>query len=317
MDIERRAHQTWKETGKLFLHQWRHQLMIIPAMISFLIFSYIPLSGLVNSVLDYQLTDGFYGHAFAGITYFKQLFSDSDFFLAMKNTLGMSAIKFPFTFVCPIFLALTLNELSSLRLKKLTQTGSYLPHFLSYVIVATLWMIFLDRRGPINQVLASMHLINQPVEFLAESRLFWGVCTFIDCWQETGWNAIIYLAAISGIDQEIYEAAAVDGAGRVQRILHVTLPSIGWTIGVLFIMNIGNLLSGGPVGSNFNQSFLLGNSFNHSTSYVIQNFVVTTGLNQLRFSFASAANLIISTLSVALLLTANHVSKKRFGKSVF
>lgn len=140
---------------------------------------------------------------------------------------------------------------------------------------------------------------------------------FIDCWQETGWNAIIYLAAISGIDQEIYEAASVDGAGRLCKIFRITLPSITWTMGVLFIMNVGNLLSGGPVGSNFNQSYLLGNAFNHSTSYVIQNFVVTTGLNQLRFSFASAANLIISALSVTLLVSANQASKKLFGKSVF
>lgn len=306
-----------RKTMRLFVSQWRLQVMIIPAMISFLIFSYIPLSGLVNAFLDYRLTDGFYGHAFAGLTYFRQLFSDSDFFLAMRNTIGMSLVKFPFTFVCPIALALILGELSSVRLKKLTQTGSYLPHFLSYVIVATLWMIFLDRRGPINQVLQALGLISRPVEFLAEPKLFWWIGMFIDCWQETGWNAIIYLAAISGIDPEIYEAASMDGAGRMRKIFSITLPSIGWTMGVLFIMNVGNLLSGGPVGSNFNQSYLLGNAFNRSTSYVIQNFVVTTGLNQLRFSFASAANLIISAISVALLLTANHTSKKYFGKSVF
>lgn len=306
-----------KRKLRLFVSQWRHQLMVIPAMISFLIFSYIPLSGLINSVLDYKLTDGFYGHAFAGLTYYQQLFSDSDFFLAMRNTIGMSLVKFPFTFLSPIILALVLNELRSTNIKKLTQTGSYLPHFLSYVIVATLWMVFLDRRGPVNQVFQTIGISRRPTEFLAEPGWFWWVGTFIDCWQETGWNAIIYLAAISGIDQEIYEAASVDGAGRMRKIIKITLPSIAWTMGVLFIMNAGNLLSGGPVGSNFNQSYLLGNAFNHSSSYVIQNFVVNTGLNQLRFSFASAANLIISLISVTLLLAANRVSKRLFGKSVF
>ena len=317
MKTHPKTQHSLSRTMRLFASQWRPQLMVIPAMISFLIFSYIPLSGLINAFLDYSLTDGFYGHAFAGLTYFKQLFSDSDFFLAMRNTIGMSLVKFPFTFISPILLALILNELSSTKLKKLTQTGSYLPHFLSYVIVATLWMIFLDRRGPINQALTALGLISQPIEFLAEPGLFWWIGMFIDCWQETGWNAIIYLAAISGIDQEIYEAASVDGAGRLCKIFRITLPSITWTMGVLFIMNVGNLLSGGPVGSNFNQSYLLGNAFNHSTSYVIQNFVVTTGLNQLRFSFASAANLIISALSVTLLVSANQASKKLFGKSVF
>ena len=132
-----------------FARQWQLQVMIIPAMLFFFVFSYIPLSGLSNAFLDYKLTDGFYGHSFAGLTYFKQLFADEDFYLAMRNTLGMSLVKFIFTFTSPILLALILNELPSVRLKKLTQTGSYLPHFLSYVIVATLWMIFLDSRRPV------------------------------------------------------------------------------------------------------------------------------------------------------------------------
>ncbi len=300
-----------------FKQQWRLQVMVIPAMLFFFIFSYIPLSGLFNAFLDYSLTDGFYGHSFAGFTYFKELFAEPDFFLAMKNTMGMSLLKFGFTFFSPLLLALILNELPFLRLKKLTQTGSYLPHFFSYVIVATLWMIFLDPKGIINELLLNFGIISTPIEFLADSKWFWWIGTMIDCWQESGWNAIIYLAAISGISQDLYEAASVDGAGRFKKMWSITLPSISWTAGILFIMNFGNLLNGGPVGSNFNQSYLLGNAFNRETSYVIQNFIVNSGLNQLRFSFASAANLILATLSVGLLVSANWGSKKIFGKGVF
>lgn len=300
-----------------FLQQWQLQIMIIPAMLFFFVFSYIPLSGLINAFLDYKLTDGFYGHSWAGLKYFNELFADKDFYLSMRNTLGMSLLKFIFTFTTPILLALLLNELPFERLKKWTQTGSYLPHFLSYVIVATLWMIFLDPAGVVNEVLLALGIIKQPIEFLAESKWFWWIGALIDCWQESGWNAIIYLAAIAGINPDVYEAAAVDGAGRIRRIFSITLPSIAWTAGVLFVMNFGNLLNGGPVGSNFNQSYLLGNAFNRETSYVVQTFIVNTGLNQLRFSFASAANLIVALLSVTLLFLANYVSKKVFGKGVF
>lgn len=299
-----------------FAKQWQLQAMIIPAIIFFFIFSYIPIFGLANAFLNYDLSDGFFGNSWAGLKYFKELFQDKDFYMALRNTFGMSLLKFVFTFTMPIVLALVLNELPFTKLKKLTQTGSYLPHFLSYVIVATLWMVFLDSRGPINDLFLKIGIVSKPVDFLTDSKWFWWIGVVIDCWQETGWNAIIYLAAISGISPELYEAASVDGAGRLRRMFSITLRSISGTIGALFVLNMGNLLSGGPVGSNFNQSYLLGNSFNHATSYVLQTFVVNTGLNQLRFSFAAAANLILSVLSVLLLYWANKTSKKTLGSGI-
>ena len=305
-----------KQRIREFKKQWQLQAMIIPAMFFFFVFAYIPIFGLFNAFLNYDLTDGFFGKSLAGFKYFRELFSDKDFYLALRNTFGMSLLKFAFTFTMPILLALVLNELPFTRLKKLTQTGSYLPHFLSYVIVATLWMVFLDRGGPINDLLLRFGIIAKPVDFLTESKWFWWIGVMIDCWQETGWNAIIYLAAIAGISPELYEAASVDGAGRLRRMFSITLRSITGTIGALFVLNMGNLLSGGPVGSNFNQSYLLGNAFNHETSYVLQTFVVNTGLNQLRFSFAAAANLVLSILSVLLLFGANKASKKTFGSGI-
>ncbi|MDD3279262.1 MAG: ABC transporter permease subunit [Lachnospiraceae bacterium] len=308
----KRVHKLHMDKG-----QWQLQAMVLPAMICFLIFSYVPVMGLINAFLDYSITDGFFGHEFVGLKYFKELFSDENFWLSMKNAVGMSALKFFFTFTAPLFLAIFINEVPYKWLKKITQTGSYLPHFLSYVIVATLWMVFLDPNGIINEVLQMLNLTGAPVEFLAEPKYFWWIGVGIDCWQESGWNAIIYLAAIAGINQDLYEAAEVDGAGRWKRLIHITLPSIGWTAGVLFVMNCGSLLSGGPVASNFNQSYLLGNAFNRPTSYVIQKYITDEGLNQMRFSFAAAGNLILSTLSVGLLLTANKILKKVFGRTVF
>lgn len=305
-----------KRVLREFAQQWQLQVMIVPAIVFFFVFSYIPISGLINAFLNYDLTDGFFGNSWAGLKYFGELFNDKDFFLATRNTFGMSLLKFAFTFIMPILLALVLNELPFMKLKRLTQTGSYLPHFLSYVIVATLWMVFMDRSGPINDLLLHFGIINKPIEFLTESKWFWWIGVIIDCWQESGWNAIIYLAAIAGISPEIYEAASVDGASRLRRVFSITLRSISGTIASLFVLNMGNLLSGGPVGSNFNQSYLLGNAFNHETSYVLQTFVVNTGLNQLRFSFAAAANLILSVLSVLLLFCANKISKKMFGTGI-
>ena len=297
--------------------QLQLQSMVMPAMICFFIFSYIPVLGLANAFLDYSITDGFFGHEFVGLKYFKELFADESFWLSMKNALGMSLLKFVFTFTAPLLLALFINEVPFKWLKKITQTGSYLPHFLSYVIIATLWMVFLDPSGVINEILQALHITNEPIEFLTDPKYFWWIGVLIDCWQESGWNAIIYLAAISGINPDLYEAAEVDGAGRFRKLINITLPSIAWTAGVLFVMNSGSLLNGGPVASNFNQSYLLGNAFNHESSYVIQTFITEEGLNQMRFSFAAAGNLVLSVLSVGLLLLANKVLKKVFGRTVF
>lgn len=301
---------------KRFINQWQLQIMIIPALIFFLIFAYVPIFGLFNAFLEYDLTDKFFGHSWVGLKYFEELFSDTEFYLALKNTFGMSILKFVFTFTIPIAFALMINEIPFKKIQKTAQTGSYLPHFLSYVVVSTLVMVFLDRTGPINYLLMNFGLIEQPIEFLTEAGMFWWIGVFIDCWQETGWNAIIYLAAIAGVSEEIYEAAQVDGAGRIKRIFSITLPSISGTIAALFILNMGNLLNGGPVGSNFNQSYLLGNPFNHETSYVLQTFVVDTGLNQGRYSFAAAANIVLAVMSIVILLTANKTSKKLFGGGI-
>jgi putative aldouronate transport system permease protein len=235
----------------------------------------------------------------------------------MKNTLGMSLLKFAIAFPIPIIFALFLNEVPSLRLKKFVQTGSYLPHFLSYVVIATIFTIFFGNSGFFNETMQKLGIIEKPIEYLAEPKWFWWLGVIIDVWKETGWHAIVFLAAIAGINTEIYEAAKVDGAGRMRRIFNITLPNIKRTIVVLFILNFGNLLSGGPSSSNFDQSYLLGNSFNKSTSYVVQYYTLHEGLNLMRYSFASAAGMVLSFISLGLMVIANYGSKKLSGESIF
>jgi putative aldouronate transport system permease protein len=300
---------------KRFLKQWELQVMAIPAMLFLLLFCYVPILGNVIAFQDYKILKGISGSEWVGFKYFREFWGDETFWMSLKNTLCMSGYKFLFTFFAPIAFAILLNELPMPRLKKLTQTASYLPHFLSYVIVASMAMILLGPSGVVNRELV-MHGMER-IGFLDDPKMFWGVAVGLDLWKETGWNAIIYLAAISGINPELYEAATIDGASRMQRIWNITLPSIAWTMLMLFILNFGNLLSGGPVGSNFDQSYMLGNGFNHETSYVLNHYVLDMGMSLMRFSFSTAINMFQSLVSVVLLVTANTVVGKLTDASLF
>jgi len=290
------------------------QLMLLPALLTLLIFSYLPMFGIVIAFKDYNVLDGLFGGAWVGFDHFREMFGDERFHSALRNTLAMSSIKLVVTFLAPVLFALVLNELPLARFKKWTQTLTTLPHFLSYVIIATLTMIFLDPKGIVNGLLQSLGLTNGPIEFLAEPGHFWTLGASLDLWQETGWGAIIYLAAITGINTEIYEAAKVDGAGRLRTIWHINLPAIRSTIMVLLILNIGSLIYGG---SNFNQSYLLGNVFNRDTSYVLGYYTLDNGLLQMRYAFATAVDLFQSCISLVLLLAANWTAKKINGSNIF
>lgn len=290
------------------------QLMVLPALLTILIFNYLPMVGIVIAFKDYQVLDGFLGGKWIGFDHFREMFQDERFHSALRNTMAMSSLKLVITFLAPVLFALVLNELPFARLKKWTQTLTTLPHFLSYVIIATLTMIFLDPKGIINNLLGGLGVIDQPIEFLSEASHFWTLGAMLDLWQETGWGAIIYLAAISGINTEIYEAAKVDGAGRLRTIWHINLPAIKGTIMVLLILNIGSIMYGG---SNFNQSYLLGNVFNRDTSYVLGYYTLDNGLLQMRYAFATAVDLFQSCVSLVLLLLANWGAKKLNGSNIF
>ena len=295
--------------------QWQLQLLALLGLGFVILFCYIPICWNVIAFQDFKIVKGIGGSPWVGLKHFRAFLSDPTFWMSLKNTLGMSATKFSVNTLGPILFAVLLSEMPSQRLKKTVQTFTYLPHFLSYVVVATLVNTILGNSGMLNNLLGAMGL--PAVHVLEKADSFWQLGTWLDFWKETGWNSILYLAAISGVNPELYEAATVDGAGRLRRIWHVTLPAIRWTFLMLLILNMGNLLAGGPVGSNFSQSRLIGNAFTYTKSYVLDLYSLEMGMNNMRYSFATAISLCNSAVSMILLLSANKITELLSGESLF
>jgi len=287
-------------------------LMVLPGIIWMIIFCYLPIYGTQIAFQNYKVTDIIGSSAWVGFKYFTKFFSDPMFFTVMKNTLGISLLKLAFGFTLPIVFALLLNEITGIRFKKIVQTISYLPHFLSWVVLGGIMINWLSDTGFFNELFMGLGLIDQPISFLARPQYFWAISVISEVWKELGWGAIIYLAAIAGIDQSLYEAAAIDGAGRMQRLIKITLPSITGTIAILFILSVGNIL-----GSNFDQILVLRNQLNSSASSVIDIFVYQTGIIRGNYSYASAIGLFRSVFSLLLLLIANKVTSRLEGSSLF
>lgn len=241
MASEKKRNITWKEMKK-------QKVLIIWSLIIVVygvIFCYLPLAGWMMAFQNYKPKDGLFHSAFIGLAKFKQLFSDDTFIRVIRNTLGMGVINLVVTFVAAIVFAILLNEVKSNGGKKTVQTISYLPHFLSWIIVTGILHDALSSTGIINELLLKFHILDQPLNFFAHPKYFWPIVAFANVWKETGWNAIIYLSAITAIDPSLYEAANMDGAGRWARIRYVTLPGIKPTIMILLLMNVGNVLNAG------------------------------------------------------------------------
>lgn len=295
------------------------QVFALVGVVYLLIFNYIPMVGVLMAFKKYKITSGFAGiftSPWVGLKYFREFVTDYNFFSILKNTLVMSLLKMLFTFPLPILLALVLNEVKYLPFKKLVQTTSYLPYFISWVIVTGFCQIFLQSNGVINNILMALGRENS-VPFLMAPQYFLPIVVITACWKDMGWWAILFLASITGIDPTLYEAAEIDGAGRLRRIWHITLPGIKGTITVVLIMAMGNLLGGGLSGSNFEQSYLLGNAGNIEASEIIQTYVMKVGLSNGRYSYAAAVGLFQSLISIILVMTSNFVSRKVSGNSLF
>jgi len=297
------------------------QAFTLMGIIFLLIFAYIPMVGIIIAFKDYKLTSGFAGYftsKWVGFKYFIEFYNDVYFWPIIRNTLVLSLLKLIFTFPAPIIFAIILNEVRQNKIKRVVQTVSYLPHFISWAVVAGLLFSFLNQQtGLINQLLVSLKLVDEPISFLADPKYFWAICVISDVWKEMGWWTIIFLAAIVGVDQEIYQASIVDGAGRLQRIWHITLPSIKETIIVVLILSLGSLLGGGLGGSNFEQAYLLGNTVNYSVSNILQTYTMTIGLSKGRYSYAAAMGLIQSVISLVLVYSSNYISKRISGSGLF
>ena len=294
------------------LYTQRHiQIMALLGIAWMIIFNYIPMYGVIIAFKDYDIIRTISEAPWAGLTHFKEFLQDENFVNVMKNTLGISLLKL-LMFPLPIVFALFLNEIRSLRYKKAIQTISYLPHFLSWVVLGGILATWLSDVGIVNDIFMALHIIDKPISFLAEPKYFWTIVITSDIWKELGWSAIIYLAAITSISPEMYEAATIDGAGRFQQMWYVTLPAIKATISILFILAVSGVLN-----SNFDQILVLRNSLNDSASNVIDYYIYQTGIISNRFSYSAAVTLVKAVIALILLLIANQVSKKINDTSLF
>lgn len=311
-----RSHSLWK----LFQKQLSLQMFVLLGIFYLLLFNFVPMFGLIMGFKNYDIVTGVKGifsSEWVGLKYFREFINDINFSRLVRNTVCISLLKMFFTFPLPVIFAIMLNEMGSLKFKKLVQTCSYLPHFISWVIISGISFRFFSSSGIINSVLTGLGLVREPVPFLHSPDLYWGLVIFLDVWKEMGWWTIVFLAAIVGVNQDLNEAAAIDGAGRIQRIWHITLPCIKPTVVTVLILALGNLFGGGLSGSNFEQSYLLGNSMNSSASDIIQTYVFNVGLAQGRYAYATAVGLIQSVISLILIFASNFVSKKISGSGIF
>lgn len=280
--------------------------MSIPILIYKIIFSYVPLTGWLMAFQNYKPNKGILGSEWVGFDQFIFLFKDANFIRDIRNTLGMSVINLVLGFVTAIFFAILLNEIKNLPCKKIIQNISYLPHFLSWVIVASMVSSVLStENGIINEILMFIGIIDKPIAFLSVPKYFWGIVGAANVWKEMGWNTIIYLAAMSAIDPALYEAASVDGAGRFRKILHITLPSIKSTFIILLIMNLGHILEAG-----FEIQYLLGNGLVVDYSETIDIFTLKYGIQMNNYSLGTAAGIFKSLVSVILVFSANKIAAK-------
>lgn len=297
---------------RVMLQQKYLYLMSLPFVAWAFIFNYLPLWGWSMAFQKFRPGRGFFDQEWVGLQHFKALFEDPQFYLVLRNTLAMSTMSLVAGFTIPIIFAIVLNEVKAMAVKRFVQTVSYLPHFVSWVVVAGIVTKMLATDGVVNSLLMSLHLIDQPIQYMAKGNLFWYIVTASDVWKEMGWNTIIYLAAIVGIGPELYEAARVDGANRLQQIWNITLPGIRSTIIILLIISIGNLFSIG-----FEKQFLLGNPLVSDYSQVLDLYALNYGLSMGRFSFGTAINIFNSMISIVLLLFANGIFKKITKESIF
>ncbi|AOZ91801.1 ABC transporter permease [Paenibacillus crassostreae] len=297
---------------KTFFRQWQLQSMVIPGIIWMIIFCYIPMFWLIISFMDYSIAKPLLESPFVGLKHFQDFMTDDRFWRSIRNTLGMSIIKLVLGFPIPILFALLLNEIRNFRFKRTVQSISYLPHFIAWTIFGGIMLNWLGEGGVINQLMMALGLQEREILFISDAKYFWWITYFSDTLKEAGWSAIIYIAAISGIDPALYEAAELDGANRWQRMWHITIQCIRPTIAILFILAVSGML-----GSNFEQIFMLENNMNIKMAESLDLYIYNMGLVSGRHSFSTAVLFARSIVALGLLFLANYASKKLTGDSIF
>ncbi len=308
--------KTEKNKIKISMKEMKRQqfLMIVSFfMVAYgIVFYYWPLTGWIMAFQNYKPKKGLLGSKFVGLDKFRFLFEDDVFIRVIRNTFAMGLLNLVSTTIMAVLFAIILNEVRRTYIKKPIQTISYLPHFLSWIVVTGILHDALSASGIINDLLLKFGIIDQAINFFAHPKYFWPIVAFAHCWKETGWNAIIYLAAITAIDPCLYEAASIDGADRLQKIRYITLPGIKPTFLILLLMNVGNVLNAG-----FEVQYLLGNGLVQSVSQTIDIYVLKWGISQNDYSLGTAAGLFKSAVSILLIVVANEIAKRYSDERLF
>jgi putative aldouronate transport system permease protein len=300
-----------KSSFKTFKKNYDLYMLLIPGIIFMIIFRYVPMYGLAIAFQDFNIFKGIGGSEWVGLQQFQKLFNSPQFYQVFKNTLLISVYKIAFLFPIPIFIAIILNEIKSMIFKRTAQTIIYLPHFLSWVIVSGLVLNILSpSTGLINNIITALG--GQPISFLMDNNWFRTVLVASEGWKEVGYSAIVYIAAIAGIDQEQYEAASIDGAGRIKKMIHITLPGMKSIILLMLILRIGGVLQAGT-----EQILLLYNSVVYETGDVIGTYVYRMGIGQMDYSFSTAVGLFESVIGFILVMSGNFISKKSTGRTIW
>ncbi|QNK55820.1 sugar ABC transporter permease [Paenibacillus sp. PAMC21692] len=294
-----------------WLRYWDLYLMLLPAMLFIIVYKYVPMYGVIIAFKDFNIMKGIMGSSWIGFEHFRQLFMFDEFPRVVRNTIIISFMKLIFGFPAPIIIALLLNELVLKRFKRVVQTFTYIPHFISWVVVGGIVIDLLSpSSGIVNKVIQSLGL--EPIFFMSDGQWFRWILVFSDNWKEAGWGAIIYLAAILGINDELYQAARVDGATRLRQIWHVTLPCIRSTIVILLLLRIGNVFDAG-----FEQILVMYNAMVYEVADIIDTYVYRVGLGQMQFGLTTAAGLFKSVIGCGLLIMANWMARRMGEEGIF
>lgn len=309
-DAPTRAAPRRRRAVRAVRHGWQLYLLVAPAVLFFFVFNYVPMYGAQIAFRDFIASDGIWGSRWVGLEHFKRFFDSYYFWRLLRNTLLLSLYQLAL-FPLPILLALALNEVKNHVFKRFAQTLTYAPHFVSLVVVVGMLFAFLDPRiGLVNHLIELVGL--EPIQFMQDPGWFRHLYVWSGVWQSLGWGTIIYLAALSGVNPELHQAAQVDGANRLQRIRHVNIPAIMPTVVILFILDFGSFMAVG-----FEKALLMNNSLNAEASDIIQTFVYETGLLEGQYSYAAAVGLFDSVINILLLVVVNQLARRYSENSLW
>ena len=289
--------------GKYFRRRWQMYVMLLPMVVLYVTFRYVPMLSLVIAFQDYNIFKGVLGSPWVGLVHFRKLFGSSDFYRVFKNTLAISLLKMLFGFPAPILLALLLNESRSVHYRRVCQNIYYLPNFMSWAIIAGLCFDVFSLNGIINRIITALNC--EPVFFMSDPAWFRFILIVSSIWKGVGWGSIIYLAALTGVDPTLYEAASLDGANRRQQIIHVTMPAILSTVAIVFVLNMAGILDAGQ-----DQILMMQNALVVKSSEIIDTFVYKQGLEKTKYSYSTAVGLFKSVIALMMVAISEYLRRK-------